>query len=74
MIIKVIEKCIHDASKNKYTGTRVVYYEVKGAGNLLDALSSYEENFNSDNVVSSNDSFSSECLDSYVSSVAIDSE
>lgn len=65
MIIKIAELCEHDNGE----GTRVIYYEVEGANTLLEALQEYEEGFNSDNIMSSNDDFEEECNYSKIVSV-----
>lgn len=65
MIIKVTELCEHDNGE----GIRVVYYEVEDANTLSKALQEYEENFNSNNIISSNDDFEEECNDSEIINV-----
>lgn len=71
VIIKVTEKCIHDTSKNKYSGTRTYLYEVKDVDTLEEAVVAYHTSFDSDNIFESNDSFAGGCLSSYVSKIEL---
>lgn len=61
MVLEVFEKC----DTEEGTGVRCVHYNTKEKG-LLEALMDYNKNFDSDNILFSDDDFEGECLDSVV--------
>lgn len=71
MILLVTEKCMHDTSGNRFSGTRTYKYEVEGAKSLEEAFESYANHYDSDNIFDCNDSFAGGCLSSYTQSVSI---
>ena len=63
MVLQIIEEC--DVEDQLTTGIRKVLYE-SDKENLLEALNDYENNFNSDRVIESEDFFDGTCMDSEI--------
>lgn len=71
MIIKVIELCeVEPYEDGKVEGLRTIIYE-SSKETLLEAHIDFEENFDSDNIIKSEDNFDGECLNSKVIGVSI---
>ena len=70
MVIKVTELCISMSKSNigqEEVGTRYVIYETpRGVKTLKDALIEYEDKFDFQKVIETNDDFEGECLDSRI--------
>lgn len=63
MTIKVTELCLVESENfDETTGLRTVVYN-SPKDTLLEAFSDYNENFDSDNIISSDDDFEGGCLD-----------
>lgn len=62
MLLKVIEKCMLDDEK---MGLRVYHYK-SNKNNLNDAKLDLLKNFDSDNIIYSDDDFEEDCLDSEI--------
>lgn len=71
MTIEIIERCFFETEEGKEDcGLRKIIYEVE-AETLQEAYNLYEDNFDSDNVLSSEDNFEEECLYSETVSVSL---
>lgn len=74
MIIEVVERCYfetEDGTENN--GLRTVVYEVE-AKNLQEAYNLYENEFDSSNIISSNDDFEEGCDYSVTISVSLEED
>ena len=71
MIIKVTENCLtQDENEKEFYALRVYEYETN-KNTFKEAVIDLETNWNSDNVLSSEDEFEGDCLDSSVIKVEI---
>lgn len=67
MVIEVLEKCEHEGGE----GLRLVRYKSDCSKTLIEAFIDYEDNFDSHNIIFSDDEFEGECQSSEVISVKL---
>lgn len=66
MILKITERCLtKDDNDNEYYGMRIYTYR-SSKEDFLEAINDLETNFDSDNIIDSEDDFPNECLNSDV--------
>lgn len=75
-ILKITELCEvpDEESGESLYGKRTVFYEISGQVNLIDALTDYEENFDSSKIIDSYDDFKGGCVQSTIVSASIQTQ